>query len=296
MRFAVAAILCCFLFVLAAPCQAPPAPTTPQDYVCPMDPDVRSATPGVCPRCGMKLVLGIPDSVEYPMDLSVTPAVPRAGAPTELLFRVRDPRSGAPIEHFEIVHEKLFHMFIVSQDLSYFIHDHPVPGADGAFRFEERFPRPGLYRIGGDFYPSGATPQLVIRTVIVPGSDAPLQPAHLEPDVAPKQAANVRMELTTDPAQPIAGVKTSLFFHLTPGNGVEKYLGAWGHMLAASDDLIDMIHTHPYIAYGGPDEQFELIFPRARTYRVWVQIQREGVVNVAAFNVPVEALNQAGTR
>ncbi len=290
MRFAAAAIVCLCFLALAGPFQSAPVPTLPQDYVCPMDPDVRSATPGVCPRCGMKLVLGIPDEIEYPLDLSVTPPVPRAGADTELLFRVRDPRSGALVRNFEIVHEKLFHMFIVSQDLSYFIHDHPVAGADGAFRFAERFPKPGLYRIGGDYYPVGATPQLVVRTVIVPGSDTPPATAHLEPDVAPKQAANVRVELTTDPAQPIAGVKTSLFFHLTPADGIEKYLGAWGHMLAASDDLIDMIHTHPYIAYGGPDEEFVLIFPRARTYRVWVQFQREGVVNIAGFNVPVQAL------
>ena len=31
----------------------------PLDYVCPMDPDVRSDKPGVCPRCGMTLKLGI---------------------------------------------------------------------------------------------------------------------------------------------------------------------------------------------------------------------------------------------
>jgi len=33
--------------------------------------------------------------------------------------------------------------------------------------------------------------------------------------------------------------------------------------------------------------QFSLIFPRARTYRVWVQFQRQGVVNTAHFDVPV---------
>ena len=42
-------------------------------YVCPMDPDVRSNQGGVCPRCGMKLVAGLPDPVEYPMELTVTP-------------------------------------------------------------------------------------------------------------------------------------------------------------------------------------------------------------------------------
>src|SRR5579863_9895342 len=32
-------------------------------FACPMDPDVRSNQPGVCPRCGMKLSSEIPDPV-----------------------------------------------------------------------------------------------------------------------------------------------------------------------------------------------------------------------------------------
>ncbi len=36
---------------------APPSPTAPAaaDYVCPMDPEVRSDRPGACPKCGMAL-------------------------------------------------------------------------------------------------------------------------------------------------------------------------------------------------------------------------------------------------
>jgi hypothetical protein len=78
-------------------------------------------------------------------------------------------------------------------------------------------------------------------------------------------------------------------FGVTPGDGLQKYLGAWGHMLAASDDLIDMIHTHPFIADGRPQMQFSLVFPRPRVYRVWVQFQRNGVVNTAHFDVAVKA-------
>ena len=51
--------------------------------------------------------------------------------------------------------------------------------------------------------------------------------------------------------------------------------GAWGHMLAASDDLIDLIHTHPFLA-NGPLIQFNVEFPRARTYRVWVHLNAKG--------------------
>src|SRR5450755_1541817 len=97
-----------------------------QEYVCPMDPDVRSSTPGICPRCGMKLVPGIPDAARYPVALTVTD--------TELRFAVTDPHTGKPVEHFQLVHEKLFHLFVVSQDLSWFEHAHPAAEPGGVFR------------------------------------------------------------------------------------------------------------------------------------------------------------------
>jgi hypothetical protein len=52
----------------------------------------------------------------------------------------------------------------------------------------------------------------------------------------------VELAITSGPAA-VAGRNTSIRFKITPGDGLEKYLGAWGHMLAASDDLIDMMHT-----------------------------------------------------
>jgi hypothetical protein len=273
-----------FLPLLA---QAPP-PQAPLDYICPMDPDVRSAVPGICPRCGMKLRLGIPDPVEYPMTLTLTPRVPKAGAPLEMLFRINDPDTEEPVTKFEIVHEKLFHLFVVSQDLNYFIHDHPIIQPDSTFKYEANLPKPGLYRILGDFYPSAGTPQLIAKTIIVPGGV--LQQATLQPDLAPQHATNLDVELAMEPPQPIAGMKTLMFFRVKPAEGLEKYIGAWAHMLAASDDLIDLIHTHPFIADGGPQLQFNLIFPRARTYRIWVQFQRKGVVNTAVFTIPVSEL------
>jgi hypothetical protein len=57
-----------------------------------------------------------------------------------------------------------------------------------------------------------------------------------------------------------------------------------------SDDLVDTIHDHPFIADGGPDMQFNIFFPREAAYRVWIQFQRKGVVNTVAFTIPVTAL------
>ena len=285
-----------YTLLLAQDTATPAAPVDPTAavagdlaYQCPMDHDVRSDKPGVCSRCGMKLVAGIPAPVEFPVDFSVTPRLLKPGVPAQLEFGVRDPDNGRPIEHFTLVHEKLFHMFVISKDLQYFIHDHPVPAEGGKFKYDIRFPRTGMYRILTDFYPEGATPQLVAKTVIVPG--APQQTPALERDYSTKTTENLTVSLTTEPAQPIAGTKTMMFFKLEPADGIEKYIGAWGHMLVGSDDLIDLIHTHPFIADGGPNMQFNVYFPRPRPYRIWVQFQRKGVVNTAVFDVPVKDLD-----
>ena len=256
-------------------------------YICPMDPDVRSNNPGTCARCGMKLVANPPDPKEYHLDLTVTPRPLRVGEPASLKFEVHDPWKDRPVTNFVEVHERLFHAFVVSQDLEFFVHDHPT-FKDGAFYYDMAFPKPGSYRILGDFYPDGATPQLIAKTIIVPGT--PPAPAKLARDYSAKDARNIRVDLETVPAQPISGQKTQLHFRISPGEGLQKYLGAWGHMLAASDDLIDMMHQHPFIADGGPQMQFNLVFPRTRTYRVWVQFQRNGVVNTVHFDVPVKQL------
>jgi hypothetical protein len=136
-------------------------------------------------------------------------------------------------------------MFVISQDLQFFVHDHPVFGPDGKFRYEITFLKAGLYRLLGDFYPDGATPQLIAKTIIVPGGSQ--STPSLNRDYSTRDAGNMQVSLETDPPDPIAGTKTMMFFKLNPAEGIEKYIGAWGHMLAASDDLIDLIHTQPIV-------------------------------------------------
>ena len=288
------AILALLVFALMSGAQTPPAPLPSQNpgavYICPMDPDVRSNSPGKCARCGMELKAGLPDPVEYHMHLDVTPQPVKPGQPANLTFEIHDPWKDRPVTKFQTVHEKLFHMFVVSQDLEVFLHNHPTLGSDGKFHYEYTFPKSGMYRVLGDFYPDGATPQLIAKALFVPGP-APKR-ASLTRDYLPKDAENMAVELVTDPPQPISGQKTQMLFRVKPGDGLEKYLGAWGHMLVASDDLIDLIHEHPFIADGGPQIQFNIIFPRAHAYRVWVQFQRKGVVNTAHFDIPVKELGK----
>ncbi len=263
-------------------------PNTEPEFVCPMDRDVRSSTPGKCPRCGMKLVAGIPETREYFVEMK------RDGPRLALL--VRDPSSGKPVRDFEVMHERIFHLFVISQDLEVFAHVHPeFDPASAEFRIELQLPKPGMYRVLSDFYPHGGAPQLIAGTFMVPGVGFRIATAAPPPDLQPKRGENIDAELLLEPQRPLAGFKTIMFFRVSPVDGLEAYLGAMGHMMAASADLIDMMHLHPVYVTDDPGTaakqiQFNIIFPREGMHRVWVQFQRAGVVNTVAFNVPVGAL------
>ena len=260
-------------------------PTQRPVYMCPMDPDVRSDRAGKCRRCGMALVTGVAEPVEFHVDVVLLPASPRPGHPAVLQYAVHDPWKNRPVPQFNLVHEKLFHTFVVSQDLEFFVHGHPSLVANGLFQFPLTFPKPGMYRVLGDFYPLGGLPQLSSETVFVPGE--PPAPVTLGRDYSPKDGPNLRVSMETIPDRPLATTRTQLRFVVNGGKPLEKYLGAWGHMLIASNDLIDMMHEHPFLADGGPRVEYAVVFPRAGTYRVWVQFQSAGVVNTARFDVPV---------
>lgn len=276
------------------PSLAEPQPA-PVEFSCPMDPEIRSKTPGKCPRCGMTLEARIPEPIEYRLTVKVDPPQAPAGRELSLEFRVADPKTGAPVKNFQIVHERPFHLFVVSEDLEYFAHEHPALSPDGAFRLETRLPKPGTYKLLADFYPDGGTPQLISKVLTTAGYTKSLAAAMVKPtaELSPQHGENLEAELALEPAQPIAGKKTLLLFRLKPADGLEPYLGAWGHLLIASHDFIDVIHTHPtYLTQSadGPQVQFDVFFPREAVYRLWVQFQRNGKVNTVAFAVPVRGL------
>jgi hypothetical protein len=286
MRAVVLILILVSVGFLSAQVQKTPDPSKDPIYFCPMDKDIRSNSPGKCSRCGMKLVAGVPDPVEFHMDLTVAPKTPKPGDSVHLRFDIHDPWKNNPVKKFNVIHEKLFHAFVVSEDLQFFAHEHPV-WVNDAFQYDIALPKSGMYRVLGDFYPEGATPQLLTKTIFVAGP--PPTPVPLTRDYAPKNGPNLKVEMATQPAQPVAGVNTQMRFTIGPVEGLERYLGAWGHMLAVSDDVIDMIHTHPLLADGSEQIQFDLTFARPRMYRVWVQFQRMGVVNTVHFDVPVTA-------
>ncbi len=214
----------------------------------PDGPDIREKKPGQCPRCKMDLVAGIPPFEEYPLRLQITPRAWRPGQKIRMRFEVLHPKTGQRVRDFVLVHERYFHLFLVSGDLQFFAHEHPEPQPDGTFLFDFALPKPGLYRVLGDFYPRGGTPQLAVQSIVSAGgaafivTDPPLGPVKSE-----ARGENLSATLRTEPAEPVAGWKTLLFLELSDARGLGAIPGRVGTP-ALRQRRSDRPDSHPSVS------------------------------------------------
>ena len=263
-------------------------------YQCPMHEGMRASKEGVCPLCGMALVPIVPPrpagelhDARYGMDFSSgTLAV--GGAPagntaqvtaaTTMEFLPED--QGKPVK-LAIVHEQPLHLIIVSEDLNFFDHVHPILREDWKLVLTYRFPRAGRYVLYADVTPVGDRAQVfripvavdaagnlkqigldeadnrlacdeaagktvpVIAAGRTPQDGAVLDLAHL-----PKEGETAQAELIAQPRTIYAGLHTELNFRLADADGrplmdLIPYLGAMGHCVALSEDTRQYLHAHP---------------------------------------------------
>jgi hypothetical protein len=305
------ALLLVVLLSLGAAAQQSSAPPGTTAWFCPMHPEVTASEAGSrCRKCGMALVPGDPfDTREYSLDLTTVPAAVKAGVPVTLYLTVRHPGTNALITGYEIVHEKRYHLFVVSRDMEFFAHIHPEQLPDGRWMIQVTLPKPGDYRILSDFLPTGGSPQFVGRTLetVDFAGDLESQIPHLTPDTdVAKSVGSVTAHLELEPSTLVEGQFGHLAFTLTdaktgrPVTDLQPYLGAFGHALILSEDMRDYVHSHPFEdidgiskGLGGPTVTFEGYMPKAGRYRAWSQFQRNGEVITIPFTVNVLTLDQA---
>lgn len=302
--FAVVALLCGAGDLSPTVVRASQAAQTGR-LMCPMHPDIRSDDPGTCPICGMALVPADPVAArEYDVELDFGRRGVVAGEPFRLTIAVRDPDTNAIVRDFAEVHEKRFHMFVISQDLTHYDHVHPDQQPDGTWALEVAVPRPGYYKIYSDFLPAGGTPQVIARPLVTRAFDGDLasSSAALVPDASLRgKAGTMSVALELPATGLVAGRQETFVYKIAdagtgdPVTDIEPYLGAWGHSVIMSEDTVNLVHAHPAEpltadrqgAGGGPTLTFKALLPKPGHYRIWTQLKRDDVVSTVAFTVAV---------
>ena len=300
--------------------QAPPRSANEESaFMCPMHPDFTVDVAGKCPRCGMVLLRAAAYDVrDYRLEFRTVPSVVVAGRRTSLRFRISHPVFDATIQKFEVIHDRQYHLFVISQDMEYFEHIHPEQQPDGTWSIDVTLPKPGYYKVLSDFLPSGGSTQFIARPLVTAGyaGDLAADSARLVPDTAPKKTVgDVTAMVSFDPPAFVAGLYGHLSFLLTdtgtgrPVTDLQPYLGAFGHTLIMSEDMIDYVHSHPIDLAssdengprqfmlptgpeaeqlrGGPEVTFEGLMPKPGRYRAWTQFRRNDKLYTFAttFNV-----------
>jgi YHS domain-containing protein/plastocyanin len=249
----------------------------------------------------------------YAVELK-TEGEPVAGQPVKMELAVRYADTKELVREFELVHERLIHLIMTTEDMAWFEHQHPLRGEDGLFRLTWTFPRPGKYRLYADFTPADGDNQILPLALTVGGGAVKTAP--LTPDVTRvKQVGDLRFTLKLQ-GKPLRMEKAALFTYgiadsrARPVRDMQPFIGAMGHLLAISADGKEVIHTHviqsathpmngerePFrvtpamVTEKGPAFSFKLTLPSGGLWKTWAQFQRGGRVYTVPFTFLVQDL------
>jgi Cu+-exporting ATPase len=248
-----------------------------------------------------------PETAGVRIAWSSEPANPAPGQPVTLRYRISDATSGQPITALPLDHERPMHLILTSMDLTQFQHIHPALAADGSYTATTTLPQTGTYSLANEFQHGGQTvldqEQLTVGTASIPGAPP-------TPDLTPQTVGGVTVALAK-PQIIKAGATVPLNVLVTQDgqavSDLQPYLGAAAHIAIVRSGGGDFQHTHaegsdthshdgatadhadgavtgPF----GPALAFNVTFPLAGTYKIWVQINRGGEVITTAFVVQAE--------
>ncbi len=293
-------------------------------YTCPMHPEVRSLNKDdKCPKCGMNLVEMKDGSMngsqmkmhsdKYSLNMTTYPQDLKAGEEVTFNFSLMDNETKQPVKDLEIVHEKIFHLIIVSKNLAYFNHIHPEKNSDGSLSVKTKFDKGGDYVLFADLKPKGEKASQVFNIPLMVGGD-PLEniPLTLRNTF---ETDGYSIVMTTKPKELIANKSTEIIVDITK-NGkdvtdLKNYLGALGHMVIISEDAAMYLHVHPMEAQkkddghkdeemkdmkmdsnnatkSGPTVIFHTNFPKPGIYKVFAQFNPGGKLITTNFVINVK--------
>ncbi|SCL14157.1 hypothetical protein GA0074694_0645 [Micromonospora inyonensis] len=208
-----------------------------------------------------------------------------AGRADEFRFRIQE-TGQRPVTRFAIVHDKPMHLIVVRRDLSGYQHLHPTMATDGTWSVPLTLPEPGIWRAYADFAaltPDGAqTPVTLGVDLVVPGAYAPRE----LPPVA--RTATVDRFTVDFQGDPRIGVDAPMAFRVRVGDTtptLERYLGAYGHLVVLREGDLGYLHVHPETELAGSAVMFRLTMPGPGRYRFYLDFQVAGEVHTAEYTV-----------
>lgn len=231
--------------------------------------------------------------------------------PATLRFDVKD-QNGKVLRDFDTVHEKKLHFIVIRKDRTNFQHVHPVLNKSSGEFTLERFtlPADGEYRLFADFTPSNgqkdatgmkrpATPYQDVQV----GDVGKYTPQPIGQDKLSSSANSLDTSIFFPPNDDGPGMTSTDFFAgqssfiavSVDKNGarfksLQTYLGALGHMVVLGPKL-EYIHAH--VTSEDVSSQvglitFDVTFPEAGQYKLYLQTQAAGIVNTTDYTLTVK--------
>ncbi len=264
---------------------------------------------------GMQKLYGGSES-EVIASIKTEPGHITVGTPTTIMLSFKD-REGKPVKNLTIIHDRLIHVIIASQDFSVFAHIHPqdfgpiTPEMKETARYPVRFtfPKAGRYIVGIDF---AVKNQPLSKHFLIDVVGEPKMGRIKQDFSRGKRFGDLDVKFATTPERIRSGKEVTLSYIFRkngkPVTDLEPWLSAPMHLAIISADLTQFIHTHGELpgtpAMGhhehemqmmmtvpekfGPKIEVHVVFPTAGLYKIFGQVGYRGEVITTSYMIQVE--------
>jgi hypothetical protein len=215
--------------------------------------------------------------------LEVAPARFSVGSPTELRFAIKD-NDGRTLRDFDVEQARRLHLIVVRQDLTGYQHVHPVMAPDGTWSIPLTLSAPGPYRLYADFTTHGERHTLGFAVLVSGAFVAAPLPAPEPYALSDGNLVTVQSAQADEEARLVLTVRDRVTGR--PVDDLQPYLGALGHLVALRQGDLAYLHVHPDLQASDARHGrivFNVAFPSAGMYRLFLQFRRDGAVHTAAF-------------
>jgi hypothetical protein len=209
------------------------------------------------------------------------------GVSRDLRFRIAG-ASGDTVTEFLVKHDKQMHVVVVRSDLTGYQHLHPTLGPGGVWSVPLTLNAPGTWRVFADFAAVGGVDATAAAFILVGGV---FSPSVLPPvgSVAEVSGVSVTLDGTARPGgtEPLTFTVSAGPQSLGPQSlgPLDRYLGAYGHLVLVRAGDLAFVHVHPEDALRGGSVRFWVTLPGPGTYRAFFDFSIAGVVRTAEFTL-----------